>query len=91
MAAHGKQVFTQASCASCHTVRGTSADGKVGPDLTHFGSRKELGAAVAPNTPGWLSGWIANSQTIKPGNLMPPQPLSSEDLRAVTAYLEGLK
>jgi cytochrome c oxidase subunit II len=90
-AARGEQVFTSASCASCHTVRGTSAKGTVGPDLTHFGSRQELGAGVAPNEPGWLGGWIANSQTLKPGNLMPPQPLASQDLQAVIAYLESLK
>ena len=90
-AARGAQVFQSASCASCHTVRGTTANGHVGPDLTHFGSRRDLGAGVAPNDPGWLGGWIANSQTVKPGNLMPPQPLAPEDLRAVIAYLEGLK
>jgi cytochrome c oxidase subunit 2 len=90
LAARGEQVFTSASCASCHTVRGTSAQGGVGPDLTHFGSRQELGAGVAPNDPGWLGGWIANSQTVKPGNLMPPQPLASADLQAVIAYLESL-
>jgi len=90
-AARGEQVFTSASCASCHTVRGTSARGTVGPDLTHFGSRQELGAGVAPNDPGWVGGWIANSQTVKPGNLMPPQPLASQDLQAVIAYLESLK
>jgi cytochrome c oxidase subunit 2 len=91
LAARGEQVFTSASCASCHTVRGTTAQGRVGPDLTHFGSRQELGAGVAPNDPGWLGGWIANSQTVKPGNLMPPQPLASQDLQAVIAYLESLK
>ena len=91
LAARGEQVISTQSCSSCHTVRGTSADGKVGPDLTHFGSRKELGAGVAPNNAGWLGGWISNSQTIKPGNKMPPQPLAPDDLRAVIAYLEGLK
>jgi cytochrome c oxidase subunit 2 len=91
LAARGEQVFTSAACSSCHTVRGTSAQGDVGPDLTHFGSRQELGAGVAPNTTGWLGGWIADSQTVKPGNLMPPQPLPSADLQAVIAYLESLK
>jgi cytochrome c oxidase subunit II len=78
-------------CSPSHTFRGTTADGDVGPDLTHFGSRQELGAGVAPNDPGWVGGWIANSQTIKPGNLMPPQPLASADLQAVIAYLESLE
>jgi cytochrome c oxidase subunit 2 len=87
----GAQVFAAQSCASCHTIRGTSANGSIGPDLTNFGSRRYLGAGVAPNDPGWLGGWISNSQTIKPGNLMPPQPLAPEDLRALITYLQGLK
>jgi cytochrome c oxidase subunit 2 len=91
LAARGEEVFTTQSCASCHTIRGTTADGQLGPDLTHFGSRETLGAGVAPNDPGWLGGWIANSQTIKPGNLMPPQPLAPEDLQAVIAYLGTLE
>jgi cytochrome c oxidase subunit 2 len=85
----GKQVFENASCASCHTMRGTTAHGDVGPDLTHLASRQEIGAGAAPNTRGYLSGWIADSQTLKPGNKMPPQPLSPEDLKALVAYLEA--
>jgi cytochrome c oxidase subunit 2 len=91
LAARGQQVFEAAACASCHTIRGTTAAGDVGPELTHFGSRRSLGAGVAPNDPGWLGGWIANSQTVKPGNLMPPQPLAPEDLNALIAYLETLE
>ncbi len=91
MEEQGMEVFTSTTCATCHTVRGTSADGDVGPDLTHVGSRSRLAAGAIPNDPGHLSGWIANSQTVKPGNKMPPQQLSPDDLRAVVAYLEGLK
>ncbi len=86
----GMDVFTTSSCATCHTVRGTSADGEVGPDLTHLALRSRIGAGALPNDRGHLSGWVANSQTVKPGNLMPPQPLSPDDLRAVVTYLEGL-
>ena len=91
LARRGMQVFTTGSCATCHTIRGTSADGDVGPDLTHLGSRERIAAEMLPNDQGHLSGWIANSQTVKPGNLMPPQPLSPADLHAVVAYLEGLR
>ncbi|MDP5181809.1 cytochrome c oxidase subunit II [Blastococcus sp. BMG 814] len=91
LALRGREVLESQSCAACHTVRGTDADGDVGPDLTHFGSRRTLGAGVAPNEPGWLGGWISNSQTIKPGNLMPPQPLDPVDLTALIAYLETLE
>jgi len=90
-AQRGEQVFESQSCASCHTIRGTTAGGTLGPDLTHFGSRSTLGAGVAPNDRGWLGGWIANSQTVKPGNLMPPQPLDPQELRSLLDYLEGLK
>jgi cytochrome c oxidase subunit 2 len=89
LAQRGRQVFESASCASCHTVRGTTARGDVGPDLTHVARRRTLAALTIPNTPGYLAGWIANSQTIKPGNKMPPQPLSPDELRAVVAFLEA--
>jgi len=85
----GKSVIENGSCASCHTVRGTSAQGTAGPDLTHLVDRDYLGAGSLPNTPGHLAGWIADSQTSKPGNLMPPQPLSADDLQAVIAFLEA--
>jgi cytochrome c oxidase subunit 2 len=91
LATRGRQVLARTSCATCHTVRGTSARGTAGPDLTHLASRQQLGAGAAPNTPGHLGGWIANSQTIKPGNLMPPQPLTSEELQALIAYLDTLE
>ncbi|MDQ6937410.1 MAG: cytochrome c oxidase subunit II [Actinomycetota bacterium] len=87
--ARGEQVFVSSSCASCHSVAGTSAQGRVGPDLTHLADRTTLAAGTTPNTAGYLSGWISNSQSIKPGNLMPPQPLSPDDLRAVVAFLEA--
>jgi cytochrome c oxidase subunit 2 len=55
------------------------------------GSRRTIGAATLPNTSANLAAWIANSQTIKPGNLMPPSALSPRDLDAVVAYLEAQK
>jgi cytochrome c oxidase subunit 2 len=90
-AKQGESVFTTSTCATCHTVRGTSAHGHVGPDLTHVGSRSRLAAGAIPNDFGHMAGWVANSQTVKPGNKMPPQHLSPSDLRAVVAYLQGLK
>jgi cytochrome c oxidase subunit II len=90
-ARRGMTVLTQSSCATCHTVRGTSANGDVGPDLTHVGGRQQLAAGAIPNDFGHMSGWVANSQTVKPGNIMPPQHLSPDDLRAVVTYLQGLE
>lgn len=88
----GAAVFDRSGCGACHTIRGTAANGAAGPDLTHIGSRRTLGAGILPNNAGTLGGWIADSQAIKPGNRMPAYPvLSGQDLRAVSAYLESLK
>ena len=91
LAATGQMIFMREPCSGCHTIRGTTADGTIGPDLTDVGSRLALGANTIPNTDGYLSGWIVDSQSIKPGNLMPPIPMSSSDLQAVVAYLRSLK
>jgi cytochrome c oxidase subunit 2 len=87
----GEQVFLNASCGYCHTIRGTEATGELGPDLTHLGSRRTLAAVTIENTRGHLGGWIVDSQSIKPGNKMPPQPLPAADLQALLVYLESLK
>jgi cytochrome c oxidase subunit 2 len=89
--ARGRAVFEQGPCAMCHTVRGTNAGGRIGPDLTHFATRSTIGAGTVPNTKGYLAGWIADPQHLKPGNRMPPTGLSSEDLQAVLSYLETLQ
>ena len=88
---HGQRLVESLPCANCHTIRGTKAGGKTGPDLTHFASRRTIGAATLPNTRGHLGGWIVDSQSVKPGNRMPPNNLDSESLQAVLAYLEILK
>ncbi|MGQ0752682.1 MAG: cytochrome c oxidase subunit II [Betaproteobacteria bacterium] len=81
-----------AHCAACHTIRGTPAEGTRGPDLTHVGGRITLAAGMLPNNAGTLAGWIASSQHLKPGNLMPSfQHFSGEELRALAHYLESLK
>ncbi|MDQ8732166.1 cytochrome c oxidase subunit II [Bradyrhizobium sp. LHD-71] len=88
----GKELFIAAGCGACHTIRGTAASGLIGPDLTHFGGRRSVAAGSFPNNAGTIAGWIVSSQHLKPGNLMPSfVNLRGEDLRAVAAYLEGLK
>ncbi len=89
--ARGRDVFLAGSCRACHTIRGTTATGRTGPDLTHLASRRTLAAATIPNTVGHLGGWIADPQSVKPGALMPPTPLPPEDLRALLAYLRTLR
>jgi cytochrome c oxidase subunit II len=78
-------------CGLCHRVRGTDAGAISAPDLTHLMARRTLAAGTLINNPGNLAGWIQNPQTIKPGNLMPNQYLSAQQLSDALAYLETLK
>ena len=88
----GAAVFDRAGCGACHTIRGTTFNGTAGPDLTHVGSRRTLGAGILPNNQGTMAGWISDSQGIKPGNRMPAYPaLTGRELRDVSGYLESLK
>jgi cytochrome c oxidase subunit 2 len=87
----GMQVFLKAGCAQCHAVRGIEARSNIGPDLTHIGSRRTLGAALLPNTRGNLAGWVADPQAIKPGVKMPRSYLPADDLLALITYLESLQ
>jgi cytochrome c oxidase subunit 2 len=87
----GKEVFLQSTCVTCHAIRGTDAGSHVGPELTHVGSRLMIAAGTLPNARGHLAGWIANSQSIKPGNRMPPNALAADDLQAVLAYVRSLR
>lgn len=86
----GRAVF-RAACSVCHTIQGTGTGGRMGPDLTHVAGRLMLAAGTIPNTRGHLAGWIANAQTIKPGNAMPQIYLDGESLQALVAYLESLR
>ncbi|MBC7938926.1 MAG: cytochrome c oxidase subunit II [Chitinophagaceae bacterium] len=88
----GKQLFSEVGCAACHRVAGTTAQGLSGPDLTHVGSRLSLGAGILPNTRGTLTGWIGDSQSIKPNNRMPAyRSLQAAELNALAAYMESLR
>jgi cytochrome c oxidase subunit 2 len=87
----GQEVFLSSPCVMCHTIRGTNASASVAPDLTHLASRQTIAAGMLPNTRGHLGGWVSNSQELKPGNHMPPNPLAPEDLQALLSYLESLK
>lgn len=87
----GLEVVERGPCAMCHTVRGTAAGARTAPDLTHVATRSTIAAGTAPNTRGYLAGWISDPQHLKPGNKMPATGLSSEQLQAVLAYLETLR
>jgi cytochrome c oxidase subunit 2 len=91
-AMHGQEVFEQAACALCHTVRGTIAMGKVAPDLTHLASREGIAANSYKNNQANLEAWVTHAQSLKPGATMPDlTQFTGTDLRALVAYLRELK
>ena len=85
----GEEIFLSASCAGCHTVRGTTAQGTLGPDLTHLATRETI-AGVLPNTYEDLYAFVADPHPFKPGVSMPPSELSTDEIQAVVDYLIGL-
>src|ERR1700688_5281568 len=87
----GRRVFEGNACMNCHTVAGTPANGRFGPDLTHLMSRSTIAAGAAETTHDKLRLWIQNPSAIKPGSLMPAMKLSDADLNAVVSYMETLQ
>ena len=90
-ASQGQRIFETTACMNCHTVAGTAANGRFGPDLTHLMSRDTIAAGAAPNTPENLRLWIRNPEAIKPGSLIPAMELNDQELDALTSYLETLR
>ncbi|HYD87179.1 MAG TPA: c-type cytochrome [Vitreimonas sp.] len=88
----GAELFDSAGCGACHAVRGANANGALGPDLTHFASRRTLGAGILANEPTMLRLWIADADELKPGVRMPQYAaLPPEDREALALYLESLR
>jgi cytochrome c oxidase subunit 2 len=88
----GRAVFFEQRCQNCHTIRGVAESAHLGPDLTHVGSRMQIGAGLLRNHGGALAAWIGDPQALKPGVFMPPASgIDGESLRALAAYLEHLQ
>jgi cytochrome c oxidase subunit 2 len=87
----GEKVIASVGCGSCHAIRGTALKGTFGPDLTHFGSRKGIGAYTLRNTPENLLLWIQDTQGVKPDSNMPNVPLPPVQQQQLVAYLLELK
>ncbi len=83
-AIQGLKIFTKKNCVVCHYSG-------YAPDLTHLGSRETLAAGTLPNTPANLARWLKNPQAIKKGVHMPDLGLTDDQIKDLTAYLEGLK
>jgi cytochrome c oxidase subunit 2 len=87
----GLALFEQMTCVNCHTIKGTIASATYGPDLTHFASRKQLGAGIVDNTPKNLSRWLRDPQHVKIGVKMPNFKFTDEQVTQLTDYIETLK
>ncbi|MGE0160168.1 MAG: cytochrome c oxidase subunit II [Gemmatimonadales bacterium] len=88
----GEQAFLASGCGACHAVRGTPADGSIGPDLTHVGGRMTLGAGTLPTSRASLRRFVAETERLKPGVRMPSfDMLPDADLDAIAAYLASLR
>ena len=88
----GRAAFLEQRCQACHTIRGVAEAARLGPDLTHVGSRIQIGAGLLRTHQGTLAGWIADPQAVKPGVFMPAAAgIDGDTLRALAAYLEHLQ
>jgi cytochrome c oxidase subunit 2 len=88
----GRETFLSLACVGCHTVKGTTAAGKVGPELTHVASKKSIaGGLLSPVNEETLTKWISNPPAVKPGTLMPNLGLSQEQVHDIVQWLLTLK
>jgi cytochrome c oxidase subunit 2 len=91
-AIRGQELLLANGCGACHTIRGTAADGVVGPDLTHVGDRSSLAGDTLPRNAAALERWIAAADRVKPGSHMPGfRMLPDDEVAAIAAYLDGLR
>jgi cytochrome c oxidase subunit 2 len=91
LAQEGQQTFMSGACIGCHTINGTAAGGKIGPNLTHVASRTSLAGGLLLNSEGNIRRWLSNPPAVKPGSIMPNLNLSKSEIDALTAYLQSLK
>ncbi len=88
----GELVFHRQGCGACHAIRGTTAVGRVGPELTHVGSRQSIGADWLSNDEHHFQVWLQQTKSIKPGVEMPEFDfLADSELHSLAEYLESLK
>ena len=94
--ARGYQVFQTKGCVGCHAIAGMpEAQGRIGPDLTHVGSRQNIVAGWLENTPDNMPGCLRDPYEVKSDNyrgaVCNRGYLNEDEIEALTAYLESLK
>lgn len=87
----GKELFEQKTCTNCHSLNGMDYASDIGPNLTHFASRKRFLADMKDNNSENLKEWLRNPQEVKPGTRMPNYILSTNELNALVTYITTLK
>ena len=87
----GAMTFLVSGCAACHSISGTLAQGKIGPNLTNVGRRTTLAASMIPNTPETMADWLRAPDSVKPGALMPDLNMDEQRIDDLVQFLEGLK
>ncbi|WP_333993527.1 cytochrome c oxidase subunit II [Sphingomonas sp. 22R3R2A-7] len=88
----GARLFASYGCSGCHSVRGIGPVARIGPDLTHFGSRPTLAAGILPMTHTNIAGFVRDPGKTKPGVRMPAFPqMSAAEADQIASYLQGLK
>jgi len=95
-------------CIGCHAIAGNPMMmARVGPNLTHVGTRTTIAGGIYPNDTQHLVRWIKNARKMKPGVLMPtlgageydgltkafiPKTgLNDQQIADIVAYLQSLK
>jgi len=91
VATEGADLFQKTSCPSCHTINGTPAEGKIGPNLTHFASRGTFAGSIFETNAENIRLWLKDPPAVKPGSLMPNYHLTDHQLDVLVAYLQALE
>jgi len=77
----GRDLYMHNGCSACHSINGKG--GKIGPDLTHVGSRR----ADAE----WHIKHFKDPRALVPGSIMPKIDLTDKELRELADYMLSLK
>lgn len=89
--AKGRETFLANACVGCHLIQGTTAAGKVGPELTHIASKPTIAGVMNGVNADNLTKWLKNPQAVKPGTQMPNLGLSDQTIADIVSYLLTLK
>ena len=86
------RIMQDKGCGGCHVIKGVDGFvGRIGPNLTHFGSRRTFAGAIMRNDPESLARWLDDPLSVKPGVDMPDTGLTRDEIDTLVEYLRGLE